>query len=160
MKKKCLVVGIVVQYRIYICWCVDLNYWPCRGVIHVVCNLPKADFHISLCRRYWWLSNCSIYIYEGFISLHKRSKCMKCNHNMTGGVSVWWPTWSEDEWQVIAILAVLFDITQMAALNSAKCYHGGRKINFIPPISDMLAQRLYHCVQFTNRHHQSLILNF
>ena len=42
-------------------------------------------------------------------------------------------------------------------LKSVKCYHGGRKIDFIPSISKIQTQMWCHCVQYTRRHLMSLI---
>ncbi len=43
---------------------------------------------------------------------------------------------------------------------SVKCYRGGRKINLISPIYEIQSQMCYHCIQYTRRHHMSLISHF
>ena len=42
-------------------------------------------------------------------------------------------------------------------VKSVKCYPGGRKIPFIPSISEILSEACYHCVQYTRHHLMSLV---
>ena len=49
------------------------------------------------------------------------------------------------------------DIWCSDPLKSVKCYHGGRKIDLIPPISEIQSKMCYYCVQYTRRHLMSLI---
>ena len=45
----------------------------------------------------------------------------------------------------------------ISMLYSVNCYPGGRKIDPIPPISEIQSQLWYHCLQYTTRHHMSLV---
>ena len=41
-------------------------------------------------------------------------------------------------------------------IKSVKCYHGGRKIDFLPSISKIQTQMKYHYIQYTKCHLMSL----
>ena len=43
------------------------------------------------------------------------------------------------------------------ALKSVKCYRGRRKIDLISSICEIQSHMRYHCVQYTKRHHISLL---
>ncbi len=42
-------------------------------------------------------------------------------------------------------------------IQSVKCYPGGRKIHFIPSISEIQLQMWYHCIWYTKRHRISQV---
>ena len=46
---------------------------------------------------------------------------------------------------------------QVNSLKAVKFYPGGRKIDSIPSISEILSQMCYYCVQYTRRHLMSPI---
>ena len=62
-----------------------------------------------------------------------------------------WPTFSN----VISMLKYVNSL-----IKSVKCYCGGRKIDLISSISEIQSQTWYHCIQYTKRHHMSLISHF
>ncbi len=58
---------------------------------------------------------------------------------------------------LVVVEVVIGLVTRHLSVNSVKCYPGGPNIELIPTIPEILSQTWCHCVQYTRRHHMSLV---
>ena len=58
---------------------------------------------------------------------------------------------------IIILITLVSRLARQRELYSIKCYAGGRNIDLIPSISEILSQTWYHRVQYTKSHHMSLV---
>ncbi len=59
--------------------------------------------------------------------------------------------------QNIGVPSLVSMVLDFVLIKCVKCYHSGRKIDFIPSICEIPWQTWYHCIQYTKRHHESIL---